>query len=805
MSADAGPPTCDLAFSRGDEGVDVRNRLALGALSCALVLPALAATVLKPSAPVNVSRSAESTEKVKAVRLAYLDGAAIRKAWVLTYGDGPPGRQNIYVRYSLDDGATWAVPRLLSHDAAGAPTGGALVRARDALGFVADNDKPSIFAPPTTAGPAVVIVWNSAYCPQDPAAATAGSYVNPVQGAGDFDGDGVPDRPFHCVWTATSVDPGLAAWDVRQLTNGTRDAIGEVVAGNATGTAYALAWQEDPAGLQPGEAEGRGDGGMGSHVTGGTNIWYTHAAMPSGASLRANIVQLSDNNVLGSGQPGASRPNLQISGSTAAVAYEESSCPGGNGGKCIIYHSFPVASHDTDAAGTIVSDVTRHARRVRFVLQGAAAAGTSSLRMIMLWRESPSAVSAAPADIVLRRGRVDTLARPGSTGFLASDLLAEATQAMTAVASVGGNANAHRAILRGDFVALAYDLTPDMDGANAEKTDVPTANYNLFVTRSTDGAAPGRWSAPLNLSGLASPAITVVEPRLVPTPGTVVNPLTGVPDAGDTQDGNVLYVAYATESNTLVGQPGRVYVSRSTDQGATFEPFVPVSARTSGQSEAQLRPTPDGSSAAIVWMEEQAPGDVDSKEAMYALLTAAERPDLRIGMPDVSLAVGGVHTLHVALSNPSAGTAHRVVVTLSLPAGLRLVGIGDPGTCGIQEGGMRCALSELGAAQSRVFSVTVAGVVEGSYEIALSATSEDLDVDVADNEAVAKVTATAAPLEPPEPGTSDDAGGGGCTLARAGTRLDATLPLLALVALLGLMLGRVRRPTRRLGHKAIDR
>ena len=42
--------------------------------------------------------------------------------------------------------------------------------------------------------------------------------------------------------------------------------------------------QKDPAeALQPGEAEGRGDGGMGSHVTGGTNIWYTHAPTLSGA------------------------------------------------------------------------------------------------------------------------------------------------------------------------------------------------------------------------------------------------------------------------------------------------------------------------------------------------------------------------------------------------------------------------------------------------------------------------------------------------------------------------------------------
>ena len=56
----------------------------------------------------------------------------------------------------------------------------------------------------------VVIAWNSAYCPQDPAATNnAGSYVNPQQGAGDFDEDGTPDRPYHCVWVATTTDPTL--------------------------------------------------------------------------------------------------------------------------------------------------------------------------------------------------------------------------------------------------------------------------------------------------------------------------------------------------------------------------------------------------------------------------------------------------------------------------------------------------------------------------------------------------------------------------------------------------------------------
>ena len=36
-----------------------------------------------------------------------------------------------------------------------------------------------------------------------------------------------------------------------------------------------ISWQEDPQGLQLGEADGPGDGASGAQVNGGTGIWYT--------------------------------------------------------------------------------------------------------------------------------------------------------------------------------------------------------------------------------------------------------------------------------------------------------------------------------------------------------------------------------------------------------------------------------------------------------------------------------------------------------------------------------------------------
>lgn len=768
-------------------------KIGSGLLLCAAAA-ALAATALKYAGEINVSQTPSATEKAKAVRLSYLDGGTFRKAWLYTYGDGPADRQNIYARYSFDDALTWSEPILLSRDAANAPTGGLSITAMDANSYVAENDKPSIFAPPVTSDPKVLITWNSSYCPQNPAAANnSGSYTSSVQGVGDANGDGTLDRPFHCVWVASSVDPKLASWNVQQITNGQRDAINEVVSGNSTGTAFALAWQEDPAGLQPGEAEGRGDGGMGSHATGGTNIWYTYAPTLSGSTLRTNVAQLSDNNTQGTGQAGASRPNLQISGSTAVLAYEETACPGGNTGKCIVHHAFPYNANDINSPGTIISDVTKNSRRVRFVLQGASAAGSSNLRSVVLWRESASTVPAAPADIVVRRGFVDTAARPGSNGFLSSDILADTQQYMTNTSAAGGNANAHRAIVRGSFVGVAYDQTPSMDAADPEKTAVPSANYNLFFTRSVADGSPGSWSSAANLSGIESPSMSVVEPRLVPTPGTVLNPLTGVPDAGDTQDANVLYLAYATQSNTLAGNAGRVYVSRSLDQGASFQPFMPVSPALSGQSESQLRPTPNGMSTMALWMGEQTPGNAQSKDAMFATLKVIDIPDLNLQASATAFAVGGQQTLNLAVRNRGVGHANKVLLKGALPPGLRVVGISDPSNCAASDQSFSCAIATIAPDQTSTVSLSIGSTSEGIYALSLDVSSEDPDANVADNTALAEVSVT-APASPGEvaAAATSASSGGGCSTARPGAPVDPSLPLLAALAALGLALRRLR-------------
>ncbi|MGE5160867.1 MAG: JDVT-CTERM domain-containing protein, partial [Betaproteobacteria bacterium] len=369
---------------------------------------------------------------------------------------------------------------------------------------------------------------------------------------------------------------------------------------------------------------------------------------------------------------------------------------------------------------------------------------------------------------------------------------------------------------------LAYDLTPDMDAANPEKTAVPTANYNLYFTRSTKSGEAGSWSPARNLSRVDSPALTVVEPRMVPTPGTIVNPLTGTPDAGDTQNPSVLYACYATETNTLVGQAGRVYVSRSFDQGATFEPFVPVSASTSGQSESQLRPSPDGSSAVVLWMGEQTPGDPATKDAMFATGVPFELPDLALSPGSATLSKNSTLTLGLNVFNRGTGSASKVVLSGAVPNGLVPVNATDASACTVSGLEFTCTIPTIAAGKRGAVALTVTGATEGEHLISMRVTGEEPDANLTDNVGTLTVSVTPelsanppVPIQPPPsqpppsqpppsqpppsqppaptppPATSPAVptatadSGGGCTVARPGAPFDPVLLLMAGLGLLG--------------------
>jgi len=765
----------------------------LGALTAvAVAAAAVAGTLIQLSAPVVVSQSdaANNAYKAKMGWIAYKSSLAAPgydvKAQLLVYADGPANAQDIYVARSTDNGLTWTEQKITN-------SGGATLTIGSDT-FTVTHNKPNIFVAPlgvigsahANAGADALITYTSSDCENSPA-----QKVNPNLDSGP--------QPFMCLWAARSLDGGQT-WNAERLTDGSLDPDEDVPAGyvsykaaaNANGFSeaggFGISFQADPAGLQQGDAEGSGDGASGAKVSPGTNIWYTRLskdAFDQGTAFPAPV-QITDNNATTDGSPGASRANLAISGGTAVLAYEETKA---GGAKQIVLHSFPYATPPTDDAGTVISD-DANARRVRFVLQGNEAIGdadtdgdaadgdTVGVHLLMLWRGSTTTEAAAPADVIVRRGIKNTTLRPGSTGFLASDVLADTPVNLSSTGS-GDNSLAQRALLRGEFAALGYDHTPDAVAANPERTSPPTATYNLYLKRSTDGGAS--WSAARNLSQLTDPSVRVVEPRLVGTAGTIKLPdgsATG--DASDTQNKNVFYVGWGTETNAVATVPLDIRFTRTTDQGANYERVQLLADGPTEQSEAQLRTPPDGNTLGALWMQRDAgTGTVDVVYRNGAVSTVAD-PDLVLGTTATSFRAYTAGQLNVTVENTGAGDARQVVLSGTAPAGLNVTGSSDGTPCTVTGQAFNCTVSEIAAGQQRTIALTLASTTAGSYALPVSVSGDVVDANSADNSATASVTVT-----------PDD--GGGCSAASGDRPVDPVLPALGLLGLIGLALRRMRR------------
>lgn len=100
----------------------------------------------------------------------------------------------------------------------------------------------------------------------------------------------VGEIPYGCVWTARGTleealdDSGnptgghLVAWrKAERLTSGRRDANLVQTAG-VPGAGFVMVWQEDPAGLRPGQGLGPGEGWSGAVVNNKTDMWYSYIA-----------------------------------------------------------------------------------------------------------------------------------------------------------------------------------------------------------------------------------------------------------------------------------------------------------------------------------------------------------------------------------------------------------------------------------------------------------------------------------------------------------------------------------------------
>ncbi len=98
--------------------------------------------------------------------------------------------------------------------------------------------------------------------------------------------------------TADDITKAVEAGDImwfkpERLTSGRRDA-NQVFMGGSDGAGMAIAWQEDPEGLRPGEAKGPGPGWGGATTNHKTDIWYSYITLGDFAKIDSNFVPGGD-------------------------------------------------------------------------------------------------------------------------------------------------------------------------------------------------------------------------------------------------------------------------------------------------------------------------------------------------------------------------------------------------------------------------------------------------------------------------------------------------------------------------------
>lgn len=517
-------------------------------------LPAAAGFTIDFDTGINVSDTPEGTARSDYAMV--VDPDSLGKIHVVTYADGTNGERDIYVRHSTDDGQTWSPAVNLSNTAA----------QTNIIGEPGNSRRPSI----VSADGRVLIAWVDTYCP----GGAQGSFIS---------NEGGPTA-FGCIYVARSADAGRTWSPGEQLTDGSRDAINPYPAASPSGVA--VAWQEDPEGV-----EGGGDlsGASGASGSPGTDIHYaalSSAGFDASTAFTAATV-VTDNTGTSQEDPAATRPNLQLVGTTAMLGYEEKKS--GAQGKNVHLHTFGFLSPDSGAAGDVVNDVAENARRVRIVVQPAARAGASDTRALVIWRQGLGTQN-APADLILRRA---------VGGYSPADLLpavnlSAATLSSPTNATPDDSIRGHRAILDGDRVGVVYIYTP-----SEPLRALQQANYNATTRHSRDGGVS--WSAPRNVSNVEDTTINAFAPRIVGTPPTIA---TG--DPLDERDPDAFVVGWDTRTNTIAPSDATrldAFVAVTGDFGQQFSEPIPVADSISQEFELGLQLFPSGRVLCAIWKQ----------------------------------------------------------------------------------------------------------------------------------------------------------------------------------------------------------
>jgi len=247
--------------------------------------------------------------------------AEVAKPIVVAYTDGVPetGYEDIFAAISRDDGNTFKRMNLS--------------RAADRSSFTLANGeayfgqaKKPVFQ---VKGNNILAAWTSKFCNggkpayaislEDEYTYDDPYYTEDIWGVGgpqrsvDYTDQGFPEVgevPYSCVWVArgTIVTQGMInsggfwldkaigeiVWfKPERLTSGRRDA-NQVFMGASDGAGFAIAWQEDPEGLRPGQAAGPGPGWGGATTNHKTDIWYSYITMADFRKIDANFVSGGD-------------------------------------------------------------------------------------------------------------------------------------------------------------------------------------------------------------------------------------------------------------------------------------------------------------------------------------------------------------------------------------------------------------------------------------------------------------------------------------------------------------------------------
>jgi hypothetical protein len=539
-----------------------------------------------------------------------------------------------------------------------------------ATAYPGDIDKANVKA----SGPLIVITWVSKYCPDGDLSAP--NMQAPVQRGVRYNAL-TPHRviPFSCVWLAYSANSGTTWSPPRQLSTGERDAIQDASGGNIGATKKGqinVSWQEDPRGLLLGGADGSGDGASGALVSGGTDIWYTYATVdltatkptpgneystayldlqpamrltdnftgPTASSTVINDLVITNtgatvpNSQIDGGTVGASRANIGMVDNVSIVAYEESK--GGSSvadpGKLVRYHAFQFdkPGYDStdvtsnDPRGCVISNPAHNARRVRFLSQSAADAGTGGIQLAIFWKEG-LANGGGPSDIVLRRGidgvqpgqfvpAVDTAhcitSVPDELTLIANanaDNVSSQTPTATAANLADDTevnnqegAQAHRGLLRGRDMWIGYSYVGNLSQLSTQQD-----NYNFWIRHYNVDTKI--WDNPKNITNIANKAINVREPRIFGTPKSGATCST---DATQCQNIDVIYLAWGTQTNDSAASDLGEYITVSTDSAAHFSPVASLSTvhgvlagDTESAYESQLVSRPDGNRFYGVWSQ----------------------------------------------------------------------------------------------------------------------------------------------------------------------------------------------------------